>query len=300
MRRYGIVPAPSGLGLQSTGVELLPEALLSVGLADRLTAVVTEPVRPGPFDPRRDPDTGLLNVRALARYARKLADAVEGVLDQDRFPVVLGGDCTILLGNLLALRRRGRHGLLFVDGHADFYQPEANVNGEAASSELALATGRGPESVTVQEGFWPLVDDESVVVVGQRDAVEAAKYGSQSLPDSVTAFDLPTLRALGSSHVSRATLERLERKDLGGFWIHFDVDVLDDAVMPAVDYRQPGGLSWTEATELLTAPLGSTRARGLDVTIFNPELDSSGRLAAELVEFLVGILEGSESDRRRR
>jgi CRP/FNR family transcriptional regulator, cyclic AMP receptor protein len=45
-----------------------------------------------------------------------------------------------LLGNLLALRRRGRYGLLFLDGHADFYQPEAEPNSEAASMDLALAT----------------------------------------------------------------------------------------------------------------------------------------------------------------
>ena len=69
---------------------------------------------------------------------------------------MLGGDCTILLGNLLALRRRGRYGLLFLDGHADFYQPSANVNGEAASSELAFATGRGPASLTTFDGLRPL------------------------------------------------------------------------------------------------------------------------------------------------
>lgn len=50
------------------------------------------------------------------------------VLDAGDVPIVLGGDCSILLGNLLALRRRGRHGLLFIDGHADFYQPEAEPN----------------------------------------------------------------------------------------------------------------------------------------------------------------------------
>jgi arginase len=86
------------------------------------------------------------------------------------FPVVLGGDCSIMLGCLLALRRRGRHGLLFLDGHADFYQPEAEPDGEAASMELALATGRGPVVVTDLEGRRPLVRDEDVVVLGRRDA----------------------------------------------------------------------------------------------------------------------------------
>jgi arginase len=38
--------------------------------------------------------------------------------------------------------------LLFLDGHMDFYDRETNINGEAASSELALVTGRGPALLT--------------------------------------------------------------------------------------------------------------------------------------------------------
>jgi len=64
---------------------------------------------------------------------------VETLLDAGEIPVVLGGDCTSLLGSMLALRRRGRYGLFFIDGHADFFQPEAEPNGEGASMELAFS-----------------------------------------------------------------------------------------------------------------------------------------------------------------
>jgi arginase len=126
------------------------------------------------FDPAIDADTGLLNPHGLRDHASRLADAVGAVLDQGAFPIVLGGDCTILLGITLALRRRGRSGLLFLDGHADFYQPEAEPTGEAASMELALVTGRGPELVTDLEGRRPLLRDQDVVVLGFRDADHAA------------------------------------------------------------------------------------------------------------------------------
>jgi hypothetical protein len=70
---------------------------------------------------------------------------------------VLGGDCSILLGAMLALRRRGRYGLLYIDGDADFYQPEVNpLSGAASASDLAFATGRGPDVVADIEadGRW--------------------------------------------------------------------------------------------------------------------------------------------------
>ena len=121
---------------------------------------------------------------------RQLADAVADVIGRGEFPILLGGDCSILLGSTLALRRRGRYGLLFIDGHADFYQPEANPNGEAASMDLAFATGHGPELLTNLEGLRPLVRDEDVVAFGFRDAQEQREYGSQPLPPAVLALDL--------------------------------------------------------------------------------------------------------------
>ena len=82
--------------------------------------------------------------------------AVGRLLDGGRFPVVLGGDCSVLLGALLARRRRGRCGLVFLDAHADFYQPEAEPAGELASMELALATGHGPAVLADLDGLRPL------------------------------------------------------------------------------------------------------------------------------------------------
>lgn len=287
MHRYAIVEAPSVLGLRPSGVETLPDALLAVGLAERLGARRAGRVDAPPYDPRRDPDTLMLNSRAIAGYSAKLADAVGSVLDAAEFPLVLGGDCSIVLGNLLALRRRGRYGLLFVDGHADFYQPEANTNGEAASSDLALATGRGPAVMTTLEGYCPLVRDEDVVVFGFRDAQEAAGYGSQQLPSSLREFDLAEVRKLGAEGSAREALSHLVRDDLDGFWIHLDADVLDDAVMPAVDYRIPGGISFDELAGALHIAIDSGHAVGLEVTIYNPKLDPTGSAARSLADALV-------------
>ena len=119
---------------------------------------------------------------------------------------MLGGDCTILLGITLALRRRGRSGLLFLDGHADFYQPQADPTGEAASMELALVTGRGPDLVTDLEGRRPLLRDEDVVVFGFRDAEHAAAEGSQPLAPTISAIDLASVRDRGAERAAHDAL----------------------------------------------------------------------------------------------
>jgi arginase len=285
-KSFAIVEAPSVLGLFPKGVETLPDALLGAGLAERLGARRAGRVEPSAYDPDRDPETLLLNPRGIADYAVALADAVGPIVDRGEFPVVLGGDCSILLGNLLALRRRGRYGLLFLDGHADFYQPEAEPNGEAASMELALATGRGPAVVADIEGRRPLVRDEDVVVLGRRDAADAEAHGSQRIEDTAIAMtDLAAVRAAGAGAAAASAVAHLAKVELEGFWLHLDADVLDDAVMPAVDYRMPGGLSWDELVAVLRASV-SGGAVGVNVTIFNPELAGGGSIARAFVDAL--------------
>jgi arginase len=290
-RPYAIIEAPSILGLSSSGVEALPDALLATGFATRLGARRAGRVSPPEYDARRDSATMMLNPSGIASYSTALADAVTSVLDRDEFPIVLGGDCSILLGSLLALRRRGRFGLLFLDGHADFYQPEAEPRGEAASMELALATGRGPTEVVNVEGRSPLVRDGDVVVIGRRDAEEADAHGSQRIEaTAITMIDLVTVRARGAATAIAGALKQLASPSLQGFWIHLDVDVLDDAIMPAVDYRMPDGVSWDELATILRAALDSNRAVGLDITIFNPKLDRDGSIVRELAARLVNAL----------
>ena len=284
--RYTIIPAPSRLGLHAAGVEELPTVLLDAGLARALDAPVTTPLEPPAWSPDIDPGHGVLNGKGIAAYSVALADVVADVLTRDRFPLVLGGDCSILLGCLAGARRRGRVGLLFLDGHADFYQPEAEPTGEAASMELGFATGRGPSLLTDIDGPGPLVCDSDVVVVGHRDHAVAARNGSRPLARSIAAFELGAVRSLGATGTARRAVAEPTRP----FWIHLDVDVLDDRLMPAVDYRMPGGLGWEELEVILGAALKSGRAVGLDVTIMNPRLDPDRSLTRELREFLSRVL----------
>ena len=262
----------------------MPEAFKTAGLLEGLQARDAGRLEPPPYDPNRDEQTSLLNPNGIHDYSRRLAGAVSDVLGEERFPIVLGGDCSILMGCMLALRRRGRYGLFFADGHADFYLPEQSETGEAADSDLALISGRGPEKVTDIDGLKPLVRDEDTVVFGYRDGEEAASYGSLDVKDTgMSVFDLDRVRELGLEEAAKKAVGNLLREELSGFWIHLDVDVLDDEIMPAVDYRMAGGgMTFENLSRLLQLLRGTGRAVGMDITIYNPALDEDGKIAREL------------------
>jgi arginase len=281
MPRYAIVEAPSALGHvpEHLGVERAPQALLRAGLADGLAARRAARVEAPGYSAERDPRTHVMNPRAISAYSPLLADAVAAVLDQGEFPVVLGGDCSILLGTMLALRRRGRYGLLYIDGDADFYQPQVNpLSGAASASDLAFATGRGPGVVADIEGRRPLVRDDDVVVFACRDAADRERRGCQPLPDDLLVVDRDQVRRLGAGPAAREAVRFLTR-DGGpedGFWIHIDADVFDETIMQAVDDPRPDGLAWDEVVSALGVAVRSGRAVGLQVAIYNPDIDADG------------------------
>lgn len=90
----------------------------------------------------------------------------------------------------------------------------------------------------------------------------------------------------------RHLTERDGDEQLRGFWLHFDADVLSDAVMEAVDYRLPGGLTPDEASDILRRARQTGRLIGVTVTIYNPHLDPSGDAARTLTACLLAGLRG--------
>jgi len=238
MRNIAIIEAPSILGLKPGGVEKLPEALKAQGLFNRIPVVYEGKIIPPAYNPQRDVRTNILNPDTIRDFSVKLADAVQRQHEQERFTLVLGGDCSIIIGCLLALRRVGRYGLFFIDGHADFYQPEASPTGEVADMDLAIVTGRGPEALTNVENLRPLVKDEDVVAFGYRDVDEQRRYGSQEIKATdIHAMELSEIKNIGPKESATTELQKILNNGIDGFWVHLDADVLDDAIMPAVDYR---------------------------------------------------------------
>jgi arginase len=278
-----VIDVPSPLGLRPTGLENAPGALRAAGLHERLSSPDAVRIDVPPYSDVRDPETGILNPQGIAAVARDVASGVDAALDSGHFPVLLGGDCSIVLGPILALRRRGRYGLAFLDGHADFQHPDDEPNGEVASLDLAVATGRGPAVLADLDGLRPLVRDEDVALVGYRVLGDNDHVLGEHVRDTaITVVDFSEVRGRGAGQALQQVTETITKPDLAGFWVHLDVDVLDDALMPAVDYRHPGGLSWEETGEILAGLLADGRACGLDVTIFNPRLDPDGGIARRL------------------
>jgi arginase len=123
--------------------------------------------------------------------------------------------------------------------------------------DLALVSGRGPDARTDIDGLKPLVQDRDVVAFGHRDVTDPHTAWRDIVDSGITLYTLDAVRELGLAEAATKALAHLAANDIAGFWIHLDVDVLDDKIMAAVDTRQPGGMSYAELSDLLRVLLAS-------------------------------------------
>jgi arginase len=291
MKGIGVLGVPTNSAGKTDGVARGPAALREAGLVgalERVASVVDygDVSLPAPT-PERDPVTHLIDPAGLKALVEAVRSGVASIIEDDRFPLVVGGDCPILLGCLAAFGRAETRGLLFVDGHEDAYPPELSTTGEAADMELGLALG------LVDTPWWPgsveeppLMALQHTSLLGPRDRAAIEAEGGVSLSGRTHFVDDHRLAAdpIGSAREAVASLAR-------PWWFHLDLDVLSTDALPAVDYPQAGGLEWDDldvvaATALAAGPVG------WDVTIYNPDLDP-GRIHAErIVRSIAGHAHG--------
>jgi len=298
MKPISIIEAPLSVGIGLAGTELMARTLVDKGLANRLRAEVVDGPGIADWPWVADPETGVPSPRDIGIWLCKLGTNVEREIRRQRFPVVLGGDCTVLLGSMLGAKRTGAGGLLFIDGHTDYSVPgvrqdvrEPEWEPETASMDLALVTGKGkPDNLAKLDPAGPLVCEESTAVFGFRDEEQIANLGSSGPGAAgILCLSLADVRYKGFGTASAAALARAQASGRP-FWIHLDLDVLDDAVMPANDHRLMDGLSIGEVVALVRRALATGHAAGINVTIFNPDLDWDGSIAQRIVDMLTAAL----------
>ena len=300
-----LILAPSNLGLRPTesggqpGTWRAPQVLMDAGLARAMDAEEIVPLERPTYAFEAQSGTRIRNGLSIRAFSLQLSEKVSEILIRNRFPVVIGGDCSILLGSLHGMRRAGGRGLVHIDGHSDFFHPgnydTAKRLGAAAGMDLALASGRGELLLTDwPEIGKPLASDADIIQVGERNAESPTfnNYYGDIVRTGITQFTIQRVLADGIDATARRVIAKLEARGLDKVWLHVDLDVLDQAVMPAVDSPGSPGLDYLQLTELVGALCASGRIIGANFTIYDPERDPEARYASPLVRCITDGVRG--------
>lgn len=287
MKELYIVEFPSNLGLKEPqpgkepGVKKLPDWLWKNNLHKFIPHKDIVRLDPPKYSNSKDNETQILNANSLVEYAREQAYLINNLLTQNKFPFILGGDCSILLGSAIALKQKGNYGLFYLDGHTDFMDVSLSETGGVGGMAASIVTGNGHEKLTNILNLSPYIKEENLWCVGNREYDD--EYENEIRNSSATYLSLAMLRKQGIKNCVNSFLLEIQSKNLDGFWLHIDVDVLNDAVMPCVDSRTTDGLTYEEFNELNSYLFQSEKLSGLEITILDPDLDTSGQYTREFV-----------------
>lgn len=240
-----------------------------------------------------DEETQVKNPDQIIEYAKKQAELILKNFDKNTFNIILGGDCSILIGSAIALKKLGNFGLFYLDGHTDYIPPQLSPSGGVAGMDLAIVSGLGHEKLTNINNLKPYFSEENIFCVGNAET-DDEEYVEQIINSKIHYFDLENFRKNGFRKTAEDFLQMVNHKDLDGFFIHFDVDILKDEIMPAVDCRMEDGIDYHDLKEILQPLLNNEKCFGMEITILDPDYDENGDYTKPFVENLIQIIKNKE------
>jgi arginase len=297
VRRISIVGVPSSAASYAAGQDLAPAALRSAGLPGQLMGSGLEVHDDGDlphqvWSPDRDHPLAQNAGQATASL-RQLAGRLEPLLVRGDLVLVLGGNCTIALAVMAALRRlgAGAPGLLYVDRHYDINTPESTTDGALDWMGLAhaLALPGCVDTLTDAFGPRPLLEAYQVAWLGvePRVATDWERKQADRLGLRVTTSQALAADPAGAA---RAALDQLPPGPLA---VHIDVDVLDfiDAPLAENTDCRNTGPTLDQAVQALQLAARDPRVRALSIGELNPtrcagDPDALPRFAGSIARIL--------------
>jgi len=291
--KVGLIGVPYNVGWRGPGIEEGARALRDAGLVDELKKVVSEVVDFGDVEvklpPRDESNPKLLNARQVEAVCRSLATKVHSTLNRGYFPLIIGGEDSVIMGIIEGFQRDlgPRIGLVYMDAHGDFNTPETTPSGLIGGMNVAITAGRGPKELVEMFGRSPLLPEENIVLYGTRelDAIE-----EKALADSkVRVYTREKIREVGVENVVKKILHDLQLR-CDKVYVHVDLDVLDETAMSAQSLPVQDGFSMREFQGTLQALVKSGRLCGMAIMVFNAAKDPEGVEARKVVRLIADVL----------
>ncbi|HEB2282281.1 TPA: arginase [Staphylococcus aureus] len=290
-----IIGAPSTFGQKILGVDLGPTAIRYAGLISRLKQLDLDVYDKGDIkvpavdiDKFHSEQKGLRNYDEIIDVNQKLNKEVSTSIENNRFPLVLGGDHSIAVGSVSAISKHYNNlGVIWYDAHGDLNIPEESPSGNIHGMPLRILTGEGPKELL--ELNSNVIKPKNIVLIGMRDLDKGER---QFIKDhNIKTFTMSDIDKLGIKEVIENTIEYLKSRNVDGVHLSLDVDALDPLETPGTGTRVLGGLSYRESHFALELLHQSHLISSMDLVEVNPLIDNNNHTAEQAVS-LVGTFFG--------
>lgn len=294
-----ILEMPLDFGASRHGSDMGPAAIRLAGIQKRIEdlghTVVRyfSPIKIDSKDYENEENPKAKYLSPIVRACTQLAAEVEKTVDSNGFPLIIGGDHSIVLGSLAgisaACRKRGKTlGVLYVDAHGDFNTTETTLSGNIHGECLSASCGYGLPDLTNLYFEGQKVNPENVCFVGTRDLDPGEKIVMKQA--GVTVFTMSDVDRQGFPVVLQKIRQFFEKR-VDAVHLSFDLDVLDPMFAPGTGIPLQAGLSNREGLLIMEEMCNTGMVKSAEVVELNPVLDTrnvTAELAVDLITRLLG------------
>lgn len=287
-----LIGAPSSAAANAAGCEAAPAALRAAGIAARLEKIGYEVSDSGDIAANAwqadDETPRARNAQATVKSLEALQPLVEKAVKSGALPVILGGDCTVSMAALAAIRRYYKEvSLIWCDSDADLNTPATTPSGFLHGMVVAHIAGQGAPELVRFFKEPPLVREPDIALFGLNRIDPGERKWMDVSP--MRKFTPEEIRELGPAAAAERALERIhifKRQ-----WaLHFDVDVLAAVEMPATYYPAENGLRGAEFAEALAVFVSNPNLAAVTLASYLPSADADGSVAARLLDLFAGAM----------
>lgn len=299
-KKIGIVGFPMDLGADRRGVDMGPSALRYAKLEEKLEGMGYIVKDFGDIfvegaETQRIINPKLKFLAEIVRSSKILSRKVETLLNQNFFPLILGGDHATAIGSIAGIasycrRKKKRLGVIWIDAHADMNTPETTPSGNIHGMPLAAALGFGEKRLVKLGGFSPKVLPENSALIGIRDV-------DRDEAETVKMYRNKGMQVYTMTDVDKQGVTRIIARVLNDFknqvdhiHISFDLDGVDPDYASGVGTPVEGGLTYREASVIMEMVADCGCMSSLEMLEVNPILDTKNSTAELAVDFIESAL----------
>lgn len=289
-----IIGVAIDLGAGTPGVSLGPSAIRYAGVTEKLMSIGYDVNDEGDILANRplSPLTEGVKLRFLDEVTRvntELYDKVSKVMDEGRFPLVLGGDHSIAIGTIAGVAHHKKNlGVIWFDAHGDINTEETSPTGNIHGMPVAVSLGLGHERLTSIGGPSKKIKAENIVYIGCRDLDAGERKVLKEL--GITVFTMHEVDRFGMPAIIDQAI-KIAGDGTDGIHVSFDLDSLDPSDVQGTGTRVPGGLTYREGNFALEMIALSEKLVSAEFVEVNPLIDNKNATAKTAVS-LIGSLMG--------
>lgn len=270
MSKINIIGACSDLGVHINGAKHGPEILENNIDKSNINNIIN--IYSNNVEKELDKTNLKKNLSEINIFNSKLYNETLNTLNNDFFPLVLGGDHSIAIGSALAsIKKYINLGIIWFDAHGDFNTFDTTTSGNIHGLPFAaLCNYEKKDLCNFHDGSF--FNPQNAVLVGGRD-IDIPGEIDNLKKAGVTIFTTEDIKLYGPECIYKKAFE-IASKNTNGIHVSFDIDVIDPNIAPGVSVPAVEGVTLEDANCFVDYIIKNKSViRSMDLVEFNPEKD---------------------------